>query len=181
MKTITFKYNGETLNELYSTFGKGGSGFYSDWWKKETFANERAEIGTYEIIVEKYLSRKTYAEQKTELPDTHVILHPAIIVSALLHHYKDMGVRLCSDFYSRTSVLDSDGHRVSVGDFDAEGLNVTYWDDDLCHGGIRVSAARKIETGNLESTEPSESLELRVKKIEDWIEREAHFTNPFKK
>jgi hypothetical protein len=52
-------------------------------------------------------------------------------------------IYLLESLYVRTSSLDSDGYRVNVGDFDAVGLNVNFWQDDDRISTLGVSAGRK--------------------------------------
>lgn len=143
---MKIKTTGKSLNELYTEFGTGSKGFWSKdpWWKNESFADENPEAGEYEINVEKNLTDLTYNQQKEKIPKGFDFPHPAVLAEAILFHYKNTGERILEDWYSRTSAIDSDGDRVYVGDFDAEGLNVSYWDDSYHDDDLGVSSCRQI-------------------------------------
>jgi len=56
------------------------------------------------------------------------------------------GVRIFENVYVRTSSVDSDGHHVVIGDFDARGLILNdYWDYTR-HGSLGLASARKFWT-----------------------------------
>lgn len=169
-QTIKHTHSGKSLLELYKQFGVGSSGFYSKdpWWKDEAFAKEKLEPATYEIDVERKLTGLTFKEQENNLKKGSVILHPTVLAEAILTHFKTTGERVLEDWYQRTSVLDSDGVRVIVGGFDAEGLDVHRWDGSGRSDNIGLASARKLkfESRELETFESS-NLELRVKNLED--------------
>lgn len=142
---LKHKYSGKSLNELLQEFGLGEKGFYSDWFKDKAFAKEKAPAGLYEIDFEKKLSNLTYDEQKKKLKKGYDFPRPAVLAEAILVHYKNTGKKLMNDWYSRTSLMDSDGGRVYVGYFDSDGLVVHYdWDDNR-NDYIGVSVCKKIE------------------------------------
>jgi hypothetical protein len=165
---MKFICTGKSLNELYAEYGEGKGGFYSHWWKDEAFANDKPPAGEYELNIEhRTLHNLTYEEQVQQLPVGFAIPHPAVLAEALLSHFKATGEYLMKDWWSRTSLLDSDRYRVYVGRCDAEGVVV----DDR-DGSVGVGASRKFdqsfEPRSLDPLEPS-SLELRVTKLEQAV------------
>lgn len=158
---IKFTCTGKSLNELYETYGKGSRGFYSHWWKGEKFADDRPEAGEYEIDIErKSLCGMTFSEQAGALHLGFSVPHPAVVVEALLSHYKETGECLMSDWYSRTSLLDSGGYRVDVGHCDAEGVRVGDCWVDGRGVLVGVGACRKLPSLGPRALDPVESLRL---------------------
>ena len=166
---------GQSLIDLYKIYGEGSNGFYSFWWKDEVFANDKPEAGEYEVNIEKKeLENLTYHEQVKKLEKGYEVPHPAIFMQALLEYHKKTGEYAMKNWYSRTSLLDSDGHRVGVGYCDAGGVRVvSAWDDDR-GDGVGLYASRKLkkslDTGSLESFESS-PLEFRVAKLEAIVQK----------
>ncbi len=174
MNTIKqFKISGKSLNELKKQYGTGKAGFYDqDWYIDEAFANDKPEAGIYEINFGEDTRNKTFGEQQKGLAKGFEVVHPAVIAEALLLHFKESGKYLCENYWVRTSLLDSHGDRVNVGDCDAGGVGVGYdWGDGRL-GSIGVGASRKftpnIETGTLD---PLASLESRIAALEVWREK----------
>lgn len=162
---IIHQYSGASLIKLHKKYNDLFWSKKDPWWIKEAFAKESAPKGTYELTFDKNTVNKTYAEQTSdkglEVP------YVAIVVEAILEHFKKTGERICEDWYVRTSSVVSDGDRVHVGHFAGEGLLVNgCWDDDR-HSVLGLASARnlKLEPGELDTLE---SLILRVKKLEDW-------------
>lgn len=165
---ITHNYTGASLRELREKYGVGEAGFYDNsWWKDEPFADEHGERGEYEIDFESKLVNLSFDEQKRQLRGGFEFPHPAVIVEAVLEHYKNTGNRLLQNWYSRTNTLDSYGGRVGVGGFGAGGLYVCRYGGGLRGASIGVSSSRKLklESGNLETFETL-SLESRLAKAE---------------
>ena len=172
---MKYQYTGKSLLDLREKYGLGKSGFYkNDWWLKEDFAKETSAEGTYEIDFENKLTKLTYIEQKKELKKGWEFPHPAVIAEAVLSHYAETGERLLENWYSRTSVLDSGGGRVSVGGFDSNGLGVySYWADGRgCLLGV-ASSRKFVPTGHLPKGDigNSELLETRVLKLEQKMDK----------
>lgn len=145
--------------------------FKQSWYEDEKFYDERPEAGEYEIVLDKNTCNKTYSEQVKELDNGNEVAHPAIVLEAVIEHYKKTGKRLLNDWYVRTSAI-SDGNLVDVGSFDAGGLGVAYYWDGRRRGNVGLSAARKLplNTRNLDPIEPL-NFESRLKALEDWKER----------
>lgn len=157
---MKFKTTGKSLNELHAIYGEGKGGFYSHWFKNEDFANDKPEAGTYEIKLEKKtLHNLTYLEQKEQLPKGYDLPHPAVLAEALLSHFKKSGKYLMEYWYSRTSLVYSNGGHVWLGGCGAEGVDVNGWSGGHRSGSVGVGASRKfdqsLETRKLESLEPS--------------------------
>lgn len=183
---MKFTTTGKSIKELLDIYGTGASGFYPQtWYHDEEFLDEKPEAGEYEIEFDsKYeaLDRnKTYSEQLSLLKEGYKPIHPAILCEAILVHYELKGVRLLSNSYSGTSSLTSDGDRVLVGRFDAEGLFVRYWGDDSRRDDLGLSAARKLplKSGKLDPFESLPSLrtdlEARVVVLEKQMEKIRKF------
>lgn len=66
------------------------------------------------------------------------------MVYAIIGHYLATGERLFENICVRCSNLNSDGHRVYVGYFDRDGLNVYYW-DDLRFDYFGLASSRKFQ------------------------------------
>lgn len=167
MNITKIKTTGLSLNEVRQKYPDC---FYKQiWYNKERFANENPEAGEYEFYFDNIFKNQTYQEQALSLQiqgNGFDFPHPAVLAEALCIYFKETGERLMSDVYSRTSLLDSDGDRVSVGGFDADGLYVgRYWDDGR-NSGLGVSASRKVDIGNLEPLDPIESLKVRILELE---------------
>lgn len=160
---------GKSLKELLEIYGTGEAGFYpQDWYKDEAFFTEKPEAGEWEFDFETDLPHLTFKEQEAKLKKDYSAVHPAILCEAILSHYKETRVRVLQNIYSRTSILDSDGYRVSVGRFDAKGL-VVVWYDDSRDDGIGLSAVRLInkitEEGTRELPEVIELNGVKYKKV----------------
>lgn len=86
---------------------------------------------------------KNWSEQQELVKEPMVIPNAAEAVWALTTYKAVRDVYLLDELYVRTSSVVSDGSRVYVGGFDADGLCVNvHWDDDR-YSYLGVSAARK--------------------------------------
>ena len=65
------------------------------------------------------------------------------MVYTIIGHFLATGERLFEQIYVRCVDPDSDGCRVRVGDFDADGLVVNSSEDDTRNNYIGVASARK--------------------------------------
>jgi len=123
--------------------------FYSKsggWYSDQKFArNDKAD--TRWIVVRKEpvpdSTSKTWSEQQALLSDVEVTPNAVEVVWAITTYKAVRDIYLLPNIYVRTSSVDSDGHRVSVGDFDDKGLLVVIWYDDHRDSDIGVSSARK--------------------------------------
>lgn len=145
--------------------------FKQAWYKNEAFASEKGEEGEYDFDFESKHLNKSYEEQIVLLGKDTKLLSVAVLAEAICIHFKETGERLLHNWYSRTSSLDSDGNRVRVGVFGADGLYVNgRWDDDR-DSGLGVSSARKLATRNLLTKLPAlDPFEL-ITEIEDRLEK----------
>ena len=162
---MKFTITGKSLNELYQEYGQGLGGFYSQWWEKRSFADEKPEAGIYELDLSDKLKNLTLDEQKAKLEKGCEVAHPAIVAEAILSHYKKTSERLCKDYCLRTKSVDSDSSWVNVGLFDSDGLDVNYYWGDYRYGS-GVSSARKLKSLKSEPL----SLESRILKLEKFKE-----------
>lgn len=122
--------------------------FYSHddaWYNKQAFAKDKGEVG-WQLVRKVPIAdstNKTWNEQQALLSQDEETPKAQVMVYTIIGHFLASGERLFENIYIRCSDLDSGGHRVLVGGFDAEGLHVgSYWDDDRL-GDIGLSAARK--------------------------------------
>jgi hypothetical protein len=76
---------------------------------------------------------KNWTEQQQQLMSDEEVPSAGVMAQAILIHYLETQERLFENVYVRTSSVDSDGNRVLVGCFGADGLIVGSW------GGERVS------------------------------------------
>lgn len=158
---ITHNYTGKSLLELRKQYGTGNSGFYNSWWNDESFASFCPEAGKYKIDLGENLTNLTFTKQLKKIPKGFSLIHPAILVEAVLEHYEKTGKKLLENSWVRTSVVVSGDFHISVGGFGSHGLEVDdYW-DDARDGGLGVSSARRLKTGKLESFD---ILEIKGKK-----------------
>ena len=118
--------------------------FYDQsWYNKEAFAKDRGEIGWHLIKktpVENSTS-KSWDEQQALLGKHDETPKAQVMVYAIIGHFRSTGERLFEKVWVRCSDLGSDGGRVDVGIFGADGLRVSDdWDDGRdSHLGLSVS------------------------------------------
>jgi hypothetical protein len=124
--------------------------FYSqDWYDSQAFANERGKL-EWQLVRKTPVSdslSKTWSQQQALL-DGKIEETPKaqIMVYTIIGHFLATGERLFEKLYVRCSDLDSDGNRVGVGGFGADGLVVDYYNDDSVGGSLGVSSSRKLES-----------------------------------
>lgn len=107
--------------------------FYSqDWYDNERFAKEKGQVG-WELVRKTPVpgsTSKTWDEQRALLVKDEAIPTAQVMVYTIIGYFLVTGERLFDNVYVRCSNLDSDGNRLDVGNFDANGLNVNHdWDD----------------------------------------------------
>jgi sulfur relay (sulfurtransferase) DsrF/TusC family protein len=111
--------------------------FYNqNWYNKQPFAKERSEA-SWQLIrktpVDNSFS-KNWQEQQALIAEDDEVPSAQVMVYTIIGLYLSTGEQLFKQIYVRTSSVDSDGDRVSVGCFDSVGLRVfSYW------GGYRFS------------------------------------------
>ncbi len=120
--------------------------FYSqDWYDKQAFAKDKGEVG-WQLVRKEPIANstsKTWNDQQALLSKDEETPTARIVVYTMVGHFLATGERLFEKIYVRCVDLDSDGGRVSVGDFGAKGLYVDdYW-SDRPNSDIGLSAARK--------------------------------------
>lgn len=123
--------------------------FYSKeggWYAEQAFA-QNDKVDTRWIMLRKepvpQSTSKNWSEQQALLSDNEVTPNAAEVVWCVTTYKVVRNTYLLRNIYVRTSSLDSDGLRVDVGDFDAGGLGVNRYWDDVRGGGLGVSAGRK--------------------------------------
>jgi hypothetical protein len=122
--------------------------FYSHedaWYNKQSFPKERGEV-IWQLVRRTPVDNSTsknWQEQQTLIAKDDEVPNAQVMVYTIIGHYLTTGERLFEHIYIRTSSVDSDGYRVLVGDFDLNGLFVSFhWDDDR-NVFLGVSSARK--------------------------------------
>jgi len=165
MKTITLDFPEMSLLDVREKFKD--CFFGQSWYDKEPFATEKIPAGRWEVSLRELEGSlgKTWNEQQSLPHGIEEEIPPvAVLVYAMCQHFKDTGERVFEKTYVRTSRCDRDSSRVSVGDFDSEGLCVNSdWDNDR-NDILGVSAARKLDTRN----DTLESLNARLLELEAW-------------
>ena len=119
------------------------------WYADQKFAREdRASFGW--LLVKKTpvkgSTRKTWGGWRGQvklLSPLERVPNAAEMSWFITTYFEVRGARLFEGIYVRTSSRDSNGHRVFVGNFGADGLYVDYWNDGLCSGSLGVASARK--------------------------------------
>ncbi|MBI2100657.1 MAG: hypothetical protein HYT47_01390 [Candidatus Vogelbacteria bacterium] len=86
---------------------------------------------------------KNWGEQNELIAAPMVVPNAAEAVWGLTTYKAVRDIYLLPNLYVRTSSLDSFGHRVGVGFFDAKGLDVSLWNDDYRYDRVGLSSARK--------------------------------------
>jgi len=123
----------------------------TDGWyakDKEKFAREDKTSFGWLLIkktpVGTIRTSQTWKEQTNPLSRVEMVPNVAEMSWFIMTYFGVRGVRLFEDVYVWTSSLDSDGYRINIGGFDAKGLDVgSYWDDIRRSIYIGWSAARK--------------------------------------
>jgi hypothetical protein len=119
-------------------------GWYAD--KAQKFAkNDKAEpiwIAFRKEPVAGSLN-KNWTEQSDLISEPMSVPNAAEAVWCLSTYKAVRGIYLLTNLYVRTSSLDSDGGRVSVGAFGAEGLNVSGSWGSYRFGSLGLASARK--------------------------------------
>ena len=86
-------------------------------------------------------TNQTYEEQQKLLRGEDVARACEVVYMTILY-YLVTGNRLFEHVYARCSDLSSGGDRVSVGDFDRDGLLVVSDWDDIRYGDLGLASSR---------------------------------------
>lgn len=86
---------------------------------------------------------RTWFQQIALVKSPMIVPNAAEAIWGLTTYKAVRGICLLPNVYVRTSSIDSDGHRVFVGNFDSAGLDVNNNWDDNANDNIGVAAARK--------------------------------------
>lgn len=120
--------------------------FYNqDWYDKQAFAKNKSEVG-WQLVRKVPVANstsKTWNDQQALLSKDEETPTARIVVYTMIGHFLATGERLFENLYVRCVDLDSDGYRVYVGHFGANGLYVDRWVDDDRVGDFGVSSVRK--------------------------------------
>ncbi len=117
-----------------------------DWYKREEelFARQ-AEVNWHLICKTpvKGSANKNWQEQLALVGEEDEVPTAQVVVYTIIGHFLATGERLFKDIYVRTSSLDSNGYRVSVGGFHSGALGIyVCWDSDHCDF-LALASARK--------------------------------------
>jgi hypothetical protein len=118
------------------------------WYAKQNFAT-KTKLGLRWYLLLKDIvpgsENKTFEEQQVMLPKEYEVPSAVAETAKDLLIYKKTGKYVNPQRYARTSDLDSDGSRVSVGGCDAGGVYVgNYW-GDYRYDRVGVGACRKFD------------------------------------
>lgn len=123
--------------------------FYSKtggWYSDQKFAREDETSFGWLMIKKTPVSNSTsknWDEQGKLLSALERVPNAAEMSWFIMTYFEVRGIRLFEGICVRTSSLGSSGHRVSLGNFAAKGLNVNYCYDDYRNDNFGVSSARK--------------------------------------
>ena len=115
------------------------------WYNRQAFAKDKGEVD-WELVRKEPIANstnKTWNDQQALLGNDEETPTARIVVYTMVGHFLATEKRLFKKIYVRCVDLDSDGHRVYVGNLDAEGLFVYNWRDDDRTDDLGLSAARK--------------------------------------
>ena len=115
------------------------------WYKKESFAKERGEIN-WQLVCKtpKDNSRsKNWQEQQALLGKNDEVPTAQKMVYTIIGHYLATDEYLFKHTCVRTSSMFLDDNHVYVGDFDASGFYISYYENDRRSTHLGVSSARK--------------------------------------
>ncbi len=123
--------------------------FYSKeggWYAEQAFV-QNDKVETRWIMLRKepvpQSTSKNWNEQQALLSADEVTPNVSEVTWCVTTYKAVRNIYLLPSIYVRTSSLDSDGDRVYVGHFDAEGLDVDYYWDGVRHGNLGLSGGRK--------------------------------------
>ena len=127
--------------------GKSTLFYNQDWYEKEPFARDRgdAEWRLIRKTPVENSTNKTWQEQQTLLAENEETPTARLVIYTITGHFLATGERLFEKLYVRSSDVDSVGHRVHVGRFDSDGLNVRNSWDVHRDGLLGLPSARKSE------------------------------------
>jgi hypothetical protein len=140
---ITFFDCGLTINILRLQFGEM---FYNQtWYDTEAFAKlvEAPRYRQLRMTAVPDSFDTTFVEQQELLPIDEEVPSPRVVVMGMVIHFLATGERLHPDYWVRCIETDSDGYRVDIGYFDADGLRVGRDRDDHRGEELGLSSARK--------------------------------------
>jgi len=116
------------------------------WYSEKKFASDNKTTQGWLLIRKDPVPKSTnknWNKQNKLLSGVEHVPNSAEVSWLVTTYLKVHGIRLFENIYVRCSDLDSDGHRVLVGYFDAQGLRVnTYW-DGYRHDYLGLASARK--------------------------------------
>ena len=121
--------------------------FYDQsWYNKESFAKDCGDV-SWQLVRKTPVSdstSKSWDEQQALLAKNEETPTARIMVYTTIGHFLATCERLFEKIYVRCSDIDSDGYRVSVGDFGSGGLGVSYYSVGY-RGGVGLAVSRKFQ------------------------------------
>ena len=131
-----------------------------DWYKDEPFTKDPG-VAEWALIRKTPVPHSidtTWADQQKLLTEYEETPSARVMIYSLFSHFLTTGERLFPNLYVRTKDLTARRNRVSVGDFDARGLDVYAWTDDDRDPDIGLSSARKSRGGKRLEVEKMPSI-----------------------
>lgn len=151
----------------------GGTFLYNGtngWYTNQAFfITEKTRKGSVVVDLEITHRNTTYTEAHTALEKQGDEMLNFAEYLYILKEYPEFREILKGSNYIRTSSFGSGGDRVRVGGFVAGGLGVLDWSGSRRGDALGVAAARK--SLNSRTIEPLEDLSLRVKNLEDTLQK----------
>lgn len=160
MKTITIDFPGLSLNQVRE---QNKELFFSQsWYEDELFANDVIPAGTFQVSLEpvKDSMNKLWSEQQILLATGDTVPPAAVLIYAIIQHFKETGERAFEKTFVRTFSIGSDGYRVYVGSFDAHGLDVSNGWDSGSDSSLGLASSREVQNLKHRNLEPLASLNL---------------------
>ncbi|MFA6158288.1 MAG: hypothetical protein WC763_01520 [Candidatus Paceibacterota bacterium] len=133
------------IKRLYANLPDQTLFYPRDWYDAEPFVNDRGEVGWWlfrKLPVAGSMSKK-WEEQSAVLSKDEDTPSARIVVYSAIGHFLKSGERLFESVCVRCADLDSQGFRVLVGRFGAEGFRINAWRGNYVSDDIGLAAARK--------------------------------------
>ncbi len=116
------------------------------WYNEQAFANIRGDA-RWQLVRKTPIGNSTgknWTRQQALLAKDEETPTAQAMVYTIISHFLATGERLFENVNVRCLDVDSDGHRVGIGRFDADGLRIhEYYRDDICSDSLGLSSVRK--------------------------------------
>lgn len=117
------------------------------WYNGQKFAQDKSEFG-WQLVRKTPIKNSTYKswpEQQVIITEREDVPTAQVMIYTIIGHYLATGERLFEDVYVRCSDVDSNGHRVRVGCFGAEGLYVYSYLDGSREDHLGLASVIKLD------------------------------------